>query len=189
MPQRPPRARPPACRPSAGSPALIVSANDQAEAESACPRAGALRRGARRRYACSGPAEAPLAVLRGRHRVRLIVKTGARDQPAGLSARLAEAGRQAQGLGRGSRSMSTRRVSLAERVALQRRLQERPMASGLRAPNRHASAPRAFRAACCAPPRSGREATAGSRGYIAAPGHALRPCQEGRRSGPLKRET
>jgi primosomal protein N' (replication factor Y) len=54
--------------------ALIVSANNQAEAES---HARALARCAEANDGIMvlGPAEAPLAVLRGRHRMRLIVKT------------------------------------------------------------------------------------------------------------------
>ncbi|KQK27769.1 primosomal protein N' [Bosea thiooxidans] len=54
--------------------ALIVSANSQAEAES---HARALARSAEAGDGIMvlGPAEAPLAVLRGRHRMRLIVKT------------------------------------------------------------------------------------------------------------------
>jgi primosomal protein N' (replication factor Y) (superfamily II helicase) len=54
---------------------LIVSANSQAEAES---HARALARCAEATddVAVLGPAEAPLAVLRGRHRMRLIVRTG-----------------------------------------------------------------------------------------------------------------
>ena len=54
--------------------ALIVSANSQAEAES---HARALARSAEASDGIMvlGPAEAPLAVLRGRHRMRLIVKT------------------------------------------------------------------------------------------------------------------
>jgi primosomal protein N' (replication factor Y) len=53
---------------------LIISANSQAEAES---HARALARCATAPdgVAVLGPAEAPLAVLRGRHRMRLIVKT------------------------------------------------------------------------------------------------------------------
>ncbi|KFC72181.1 Primosomal protein N' (Replication factor Y) [Bosea sp. LC85] len=53
---------------------LIVSANSQAEAENharALARCAAPPDG----VAVLGPAEAPLAVLRGRHRMRLIVKT------------------------------------------------------------------------------------------------------------------
>jgi primosomal protein N' (replication factor Y) len=54
---------------------LIVSANAQAEAET---HARALARCAEPPdgVVVLGPAEAPLALLRGRHRVRLIVKTG-----------------------------------------------------------------------------------------------------------------
>jgi primosomal protein N' (replication factor Y) len=54
---------------------LIVSASSQAEAES---HARALARCAEApdEVAVLGPAEAPLAVLRGRHRMRLIVRTG-----------------------------------------------------------------------------------------------------------------
>ncbi|MBX9910173.1 MAG: primosomal protein N' [Beijerinckiaceae bacterium] len=54
---------------------LIVSASNQAEAES---HARALARCAEAPddVAVLGPAEAPLAVLRGRHRMRLIVRTG-----------------------------------------------------------------------------------------------------------------
>ena len=53
---------------------LIVSANSQAEAESharALARCAEVADG----VCVLGPAEAPLAVLRGRHRMRLIVKT------------------------------------------------------------------------------------------------------------------
>ncbi|WP_439499257.1 replication restart helicase PriA, partial [Bosea sp. (in: a-proteobacteria)] len=53
---------------------LIISANSQGEAESharALARCAAAPDG----VAVLGPAEAPLAVLRGRHRMRLIVKT------------------------------------------------------------------------------------------------------------------
>ena len=54
---------------------MIVSANSAAEAEG---HARALARCAEAPDGVFvlGPAEAPLAVLRGRHRVRLIVKTG-----------------------------------------------------------------------------------------------------------------
>lgn len=54
--------------------ALIVSANSQGEAET---QARALARCAEAPagVAVLGPAEAPLAILRGRHRVRLIVRT------------------------------------------------------------------------------------------------------------------
>ena len=69
-----------AAREAAGLPpfgrlaALIVSANSQAEAEG---HARALARCAEAGdgIAVLGPAEAPLAVLRGRHRMRLIVRT------------------------------------------------------------------------------------------------------------------
>lgn len=69
-----------AAREAAGLPpfgrlaALIVSANGQAEAET---HARALARSAEAPagVAVLGPAEAPLAILRGRHRMRLIVRT------------------------------------------------------------------------------------------------------------------
>jgi primosomal protein N' (replication factor Y) len=70
-----------AAREAAGLPpfgrlaALIVSANDQTEAQS---HARALARCAEAPpgVVVLGPAEAPLAILRGRHRMRLIVRTG-----------------------------------------------------------------------------------------------------------------
>jgi primosomal protein N' (replication factor Y) len=69
-----------AAREAAGLPpfgrlaALIVSANSQPEAE-AHARDLARCAEAPEGVAVLGPAEAPLAVLRGRHRMRLIVKT------------------------------------------------------------------------------------------------------------------
>jgi primosomal protein N' (replication factor Y) len=70
-----------AAREAAGLPpfgrlaALIVSATGQAEAE-AHARALARCAEAPAGVAVLGPAEAPLAILRGRHRMRLIVRTG-----------------------------------------------------------------------------------------------------------------
>ena len=85
--------------------AVIVSA---ADAEACDFAAAALSRAAPQLpgLAVLGPAPAPLAVLRGRHRRRFLVKAGARCQFAGGAARLARPGAPRR-LGPACRSIST----------------------------------------------------------------------------------
>ena len=74
--------------------ALIVSARDKELAE-LYARDVARHAPPAERIEVLGPAEAPLAVIRGRHRWRLLVKGAARARPAGLPARLARRPAQA----------------------------------------------------------------------------------------------
>ena len=53
---------------------LVITANDRHGAESYGRTLVACRAQGRERCACSGPAEAPIAVVRGRHRFRVLVK-------------------------------------------------------------------------------------------------------------------
>ena len=79
---------------------LIVSASEPGRGGGACTGAGALRRGAGRGLrAGTGRSPARRAARAPSHAADR--QNRARGQPAGLSARLAEAGRQAEGLGPG----------------------------------------------------------------------------------------
>ena len=75
---------------------LLVSGGDKHETESFARRI-AQAAPADPKVAVLGPAEAPLAVVRGRFRYRLLVEGAARLRPVGLSARMAGGGAQAQG--------------------------------------------------------------------------------------------
>ena len=91
-----------AARENAGYPpfgrlaSLVISAGDKPSAEgyarrlaSTAPQAEALR--------VLGPAEAPLALVRGRYRFRLLVKSPRALRSVGLSARMARRGAEAEG--------------------------------------------------------------------------------------------
>ncbi len=73
---------------------LLVSGSAR-EAVEAYARAVALAAPPAAKIQVLGPAEAPLSVIRGRHRYRLIGEGRSRSRPPGLSAPLAQ--RRAQG--------------------------------------------------------------------------------------------
>ena len=76
--------------------AIIISGNDAAETERFA-RASAMIAPLADGITVLGPAAAPIAMVRGRHRLRFLVKAGARGEPAGLPQAVAE-GRETQGL-------------------------------------------------------------------------------------------
>ena len=75
---------------------LIISAGDRPTAEGFARRLAAIAP-RDERVQVLGPAEAPLAVIKGRYRFRLLVKSRARFRSVGLSARMARGGAEDQG--------------------------------------------------------------------------------------------
>ena len=88
---------------------LIISAGDRPTAEGFARKLAAIAP-IDERIQVLGPAEAPLAVIKGRYRFRLLDKIAAQCRPVGISARMARGRRRRQKAISSSRSMSIRRV-------------------------------------------------------------------------------